>query len=81
MRYRLRTLLIVMAVAPPVLAGIWLALMWNSEEPERLILYWYLPLFLIAGFVIYNVVAISLGYAALWMFNATIDLLLRQRRR
>jgi hypothetical protein len=32
MRYRLRTLLIVLALGPPVLAGVWFAWTWISED-------------------------------------------------
>jgi hypothetical protein len=36
-RYRLRTLLIVLANLPPALAGAWLAVAWLLREPSRIL--------------------------------------------
>jgi hypothetical protein len=38
MRFRLRTLLIVLALAPPVLAGLWLAGVWLAQDGRIAIL-------------------------------------------
>jgi hypothetical protein len=48
MRYRLRTLLIVLAVAPPILAGLWLAGVWLATDGR----YWGL-LGVVLGFAAY----------------------------
>ena len=42
MRYRLRTLLIVLAIGPPILAGGWLAFHWLAQSPDRQLTMWML---------------------------------------
>ena len=60
MRYRLRTLLMVLAIAPPVLAAAWFAALWLADA-ER---YWTF-LFTLAFFANY-ILGLTL---AVWVHN------------
>jgi hypothetical protein len=56
MRYRLRTLMIVLAIGPPVLAGVWLAHVWLIENKVSVT---SLPILLVA-FLVGAIVAVNL---------------------
>ena len=67
MRYRLRTLLIVLALGPPLLAGLWLA----RDVAQVLIVTG--PGVLIAGLLIYIALYVVLGLCISGLLNRTID--------
>ena len=72
MRYRLRTLLMVLAVAPPVLAGLCLAPSWlmNNQEISQGML---VALIIASAAAVYLVFAFGIGWALAWVWNTIAD--------
>jgi hypothetical protein len=68
MRYRLRTLLILLAVAPPLLAGLWIA---ATTELG------FLVLGMAAAMALYGIFTIAAVYALAWVIAAVNELIAR----
>jgi uncharacterized protein involved in cysteine biosynthesis len=73
MRFRLRTLLIGLAVLPPILATAWVAVIGVAElRPD--IEVWADALWMLAGLVLAIALAIGMGFAVARVGNAVIGL-------
>ena len=72
MQYRLRTLLIVLAVGPLVLAALWSAGARVANDPVRLAFFITLLVFL-AAFLLYGLGALILGVATARVVDTIVD--------
>ena len=68
MRYRLSALVILVAVGPPILAGVW------QFEADS----W--PLFLAVGVAAYFVITVIVGIAIAWLLETTARVIARIAR-
>jgi len=79
MQYRLRTLLIVLALGPVLLAGMWFGSARLAHDQTTLAFFLTLTTFSVA-FLIYGAVAIAVGLATARAIDAMGDWLTRQRQ-
>jgi hypothetical protein len=76
MRFRLRTLLIVMGIVPVILAGTWIGLNSLSSKPSG-----SSALVIVAGLAWYALYAVGLGYAIACGMNAFLEVITKLRDR
>jgi|GEM_PF-2677901 hypothetical protein len=80
MRFRLRTLLIVLAVGPALLAGAWLTGV-EVAENENLQRALFGVFMVVSPLLCYAIFAIGLGLTTARIVNTTIDWFIRQNQR
>jgi len=72
MRYRLRTLLVALAVGPPLLAGLWMALTDHRA---------FVVLLAALAVAFYGIFTLVMAYAIAWAIAAVSDLIGRLQGR